>query len=155
MHNRIFLVSVTGGLAVILAWFLIDQYAAGFLFIIALTLVFSMLITADAAKNQHPQIFASLDNDARTIIVENLGTGPASGVKVRIIPDDTGYDIGTLAPDDLHRHELPSSVREAKAGVSWDIKDGGRTEKIFRLSGYAEETDSFRPMFPIFSWKGK
>lgn len=155
MQKNSILIVFFGLLAVIIIWFFVDAAAAGIVFIIAATLLISLEISADAARHMHPEIFASLTDDAQTVVVENLGTAPATSVNVRIIPDNLAYDIGDLAPDTTHKHELPVMVRDAKAAVSWVKNDGTRTEKIFRLSGYTSETDPLRPTFPLFSWKEK
>ncbi|MFH0966652.1 MAG: hypothetical protein V1862_03070 [Methanobacteriota archaeon] len=155
MQKSSILVAIFGIVAVIIAWFLVGSAAAGIIFIIAATLLLCLEISADAARHLHPEIFASLTDDAQTVVVENLGTAPATSIKVRIIPENITYEIGDLVPDTTHTYELPVMVREAKAAVSWDKMDGTRTEKIFRLSGYTEETDPLRPTFPLFSWKEK
>lgn len=140
---------------ILLCWLFVDAAAAGILTIIAATLIISLEISADAAKHMHPEIFAFLKEDAQTIVVENLGTALATSVSVRIIPDDIRYDIGEIRPDENHQYVLPVLVREAKAAVSWDKRNGEKTEKIFRLTGYADETDPMRPVFPLFNWKEK
>ena len=155
MQKNSILLASAGVLAVIIVWFFVDTAAAGIVFIIAATLLLSYEIYMDAAKHIHPEIYASLTDDAQTVIVENLGTAPATSVSVRIIPENITYVIGELAPDITHKYELPVMIKEAKAAVSWDKKDGTRTEKVFRLSGYAEETDPLKPTFPLFSWKEK
>jgi len=155
MNIRILITCGTGAAVVLGTWFFIDHVAAGFFFIIFLTLALSVAISDDAKKHLHPGLFVSLADDAQTVIVENLGTAPAQDVKVRIIPDDIRYEIGTLAPDEKHRYELPAVISRAKAAVSWERKDGTRSEKITRLSGYDEETDPLRPVFPLFNWKEK
>jgi len=155
MHNRRIVYLGVGLLAVLLTWFLVDSAAASIVFVIAGTLIICLEISEDAARHLHPEIFASIHDDAQTVIVENLGTAPAISVNVRIIPEDIRYEIGDLAPDTTHSYELPAMVREAKAAVSWVKKDGTRKEKIFRLSGYADESDPLRPTFPLFSWKEK
>jgi hypothetical protein len=155
MQKNSILIAIFGILVVIITWFLVDSAAAGIVFIIAATLLLSLEISADAARHLRPDIFASLTDDAQTVIIENLGTAAAKAVNVRIIPDNITYEIGELAPDTDHRFQLPVMIQEAKAAVSWDKKDGNRTEKIFRLSGYVNETDPLRPTFPLFSWKEK
>jgi hypothetical protein len=155
MQKNSILIGIIGILAVIIAWYFVDILAAGIVLIIVATLLFSYEIQADIAKHTHPRIFASLSDDAQAIIVENIGTAPASSVNVRIIPEDIRYEIGDLATDTSHRYDLPAMIREGKAAVSWVKKDGTRTETIFRLSAYDMKSDPFRPTFPLFSWKGK
>ena len=156
MNNKILITSVIGAVFVLLTFFFVDAVAAGIILILLLTVIMSLWISEDAARHPHPNISAFLADDAQTIIVENLGTAVATGVQVKIIPEEIRYEIGELAPDQKHQYQLPSMLREGKAAVSWEKKDGNRAEKIFRLSGYGESTaDPLRPSFPLFSWKGK
>ncbi|WP_319579594.1 hypothetical protein [uncultured Methanospirillum sp.] len=155
MNKNIVLTAVFGIIITLLLGFFFGQAAAGIAAVILLTILLAMAISEDAAKSAHPELSASLHEDAETVIVENLGTAPAKSTQVRIIPDDIRYEIGDLNPDSVHRYLLPSIVRNAKAAVSWERKDGSRTERIFRLSGYEDETDPLRPLFPLFNWKEK
>lgn len=155
MNKNILIIASFGILVTFLIGFSFSLAAAGIVLVVFLTLLLAMTISDDAAQHMHPDIFASLLSDAETIIVENLGTAVAKSVQVRIIPDDIRYEIGDLTPDTTHRYQLPAMVREAKAAVSWEKNDGTRVEKVFRLSGYVEEADPLRPVFPLFSWKEK
>lgn len=155
MHSKSIPTGIISIVAIFFTWFFIDSSAAGIVTIIAATLILSLEISADAAKHLHPEIIASLQSDDQTILIENIGTGSAEKIKVRIIPDGTSYDAGDLLPDTSHQYMLPECMREGKAAVSWEKKDGTRTEKIFRLSGYADESDPLRPVFPLFGWKEK
>ncbi|HWQ64240.1 MAG TPA: hypothetical protein VN429_07470, partial [Methanospirillum sp.] len=155
MNKNILVTVFLGIVLTLLSWFFIETAAAGIVAVIFLTILLVLLISEDAKKNAHPEISATLADDAETVIVENLGTAPARSVQVRIIPDDIRYEVGDLNPDSVHRYHLPSMLRNAKAAVSWEQKDGSRTERIFRLSGYEEETDLLKPIFPLFSWKEK
>ncbi|MDD1728090.1 MAG: hypothetical protein LUQ50_03345 [Methanospirillum sp.] len=155
MNQNIIIVSSLGILLTALAWLFIEPIAAGMVLIIVLTIILGMAISNDAARHMHPEIIAQLSEGADTVIVENIGTAPAKSVQVRIIPEDIRYDIGDLDTDSAHRHQLSTMVREAKAAVSWEKQDGTRTEKIFRLSGYADESDPLKPIFPLFGWKEK
>ena len=155
MNQNILIIASFGILVTFLTGFFFGLAATGIVLVVLLTLLLAMAISDDAAQHMHPDIFASLLNDAETIIVENLGTSVAKSVQVRVIPDDIRYEIGDLTPDSTHRYQLPAMVREAKAAVSWEKNDGTRIEKIFRLSGYTEEADPLRPVFPLFGWKGK
>lgn len=156
MNNKILITSVTGAVIVLLTLFFFGSEAAGIILILFLTLIMSVWISEDAARHLQPNIFAFLADDAQTIIVENSGTAVATSVQVKIIPEDIRYEIGELAPDQKHQYQLSSMLREGKAAVSWEKKDGTRAEKIFRLSGYGENSaDPLRPTFPLFSWKEK
>jgi len=155
MNKNILLTALLGIIITLLVGFFFEKAAAGIVAVILLTILLAMAISEDAAKSAHPEISASLFEDAETVIVENLGTAPAKSTQVRIIPDDIRYEIGDLNPDSVHRYRLPAMVRNAKAAVSWERKDGSRTERIFRLSGYEDETDPLRPLFPLFNWKEK
>jgi hypothetical protein len=152
-HPRSIQVGILSAIIIILAWILVEPAAAGILLIIAGTIIISLEISADAARHLHPEIFVSLKEDARTVWIENLGTAPAYAARVTIIPDDIRYEIGNLDPDQNHQYRLPEMVREARAAVSWEKKDGTRVEKFFELSGYSRETDPLKPTFPLFSWK--
>ena len=155
MNLRILLTAAAGICIVSGSWLFIDPSAAGILAILFFTLILSLWISADAARHLHPELFASLADDAQTIIVENMGTAPAVAVSVRLIPDDFRYEIGDLAPDTSHRQTLPGMIREGKAAVSWERRDKGRAEKFFSLCAYTTETDPLRPIFPLFNWKEK
>jgi hypothetical protein len=153
MNKKIVLFAFLAVALTLFAWFFFEPAAAGIVLVISVTILLAMMISEDATKNTHPEISVSLSDDAETVIVENIGTAPAKGVNVRIIPDDFRYEIGDLNPDSIHQVHLPSMVYNTKAGVSWERKDGTRTEKIFHMSGYEEESDPLRPIFPLFNWK--
>lgn len=155
MNKNILILAIFGFLVVFLIGIFFDFTAAEIVLVILLTLILAMAISNDAANHMHPEIFASLSSDAEVIIVENLGTAIARSVQVKIIPDDIRYEIGDLNPDSTHRYQTHAMLREAKAAVSWEKSDGTRTEKIFRLSGYADESDPLKPVFPLFNWKEK
>lgn len=155
MNLNIIVTAFLGIILCLLAAFYIEMAAAGIVAVIFFTILLVLFISEDAKKNAHPEISAVLADDAETVIVENLGTSPARSAQVRIIPDDIRYAIGDLNPDSVHRYRLPSMLRNAKAAVSWERNDGSRIERIFRLSGYEEETDLLKPIFPLFSWKEK
>lgn len=152
-HKRSLLIGIVSLLIVAAVWTFVEPAAAGIILIIAATVILCLEISEDAAKHIHPEIVVSLKEDARTVLIENLGTAPAHSVRVSIIPDEFNYEIGTLNPDSNHQNQLPKMLREGKALVSWEKKDGTRVEKYFWLSGYAQEADPLRPVFPLFSWK--
>jgi len=155
VNKNILLIAFLGTIITLLVGFFFELSAAGIVAIIFLAILLAIVISEDAKKYAHPEISISLSDDAQTVIIENLGTAPAKSTQVRIIPDDIRYEIGDLIPDSAHRFHLPSMVSSAKAAVSWERIDGSRTERIFRLSGYEEETDPLRPLFPLFNWKEK
>lgn len=133
----------------------IDVSAAGIIFVIVLTILMGYAISADAARHRHPELFVSLSDDARVIRVENLGTAPAKSVEVTVIPGEVHHPLGDILSDEIRSIELPTMMEEGKAVISWIKKDGNRNQKIFRLSGYLEETDPLRPVFPLFGWNDK
>ena len=155
MNLKIFLTIIIGIILTLGSILFIDITAGGIVLILMGTILMVQMISADAAKNLHPEIFASLSDDSRFVIIENPGTAPAQAVEMRVIPDDHHIIIGDIQMDETRKIALPTMLHEGKAIISWVKKEGVRTEKVFRLSGYERESDPLRPVFPLFSWKGK
>lgn len=155
MNNQILIISILGFCCTLIAAFFIDISAAGIILVIVLTILMGYAISADAARHRHPELFVSLSEDARTIRVENLGTAPATSVELTVIPGEVQHPLGDIQADEIRSIELPTMMEEGKAVISWIKKDGNRGRKIFRLSGYEEETDPLRPVFPLFGWSEK
>lgn len=155
MNLKIILTAIIGVLIAAISAYFIDMAAGSIILILAFTIVMVQAISADAAKNLHPEIFVSLSEDTQTIIIENLGTATAQSVEIKVIPDNHHFEIGDLGVDETRKVSLPKMVTEGKAAISWSGKEGARTEKIFRLSGYESASDPLRPVFPLFGWKGK
>lgn len=155
MNYKILIIAILGFSCTLAAAIFIDFSAAGIILVIVLTILMGSVISADAARHRHPELFVSLSEDARTVRVENLGTAPAISVELTIIPGKDLHPLGDIQADEIRSIELPAMMEEGKAAISWIKKDGSRNQKIFRLSGYLEETDPLKPAFPLFGWNNK
>jgi len=147
---RIFFVA-----AVILSLLLafVNIYLAGIAFIVFLVLIMTLAIMQDARLR--PDIWASLAEDAKGIILLNTGTAPAVRIHVALVPLDIEFDLPGLAVDAKSEHPLPGMVSDAKAVLTWENSVGERYSRTVRLSALGTEEDFLKPMFPMFGWKSQ
>lgn len=151
----VLLIASAGIVLTILFYLIQQQILAGIVIIITGTLLLGALISADAKKNARPILLADLSPNHREIILENTGTKAAERLMVTAAGIDEPWHVDRLEPDTTARLNLPKMVESLIVEVTYQVQDSPRKSKAFRLGMPEPEQDPFKPMFPLFSWKGK
>jgi hypothetical protein len=129
----------------------ISIYLAGIAFILLVALVMSLMIMQDTTFL--PQIEAQLREDAKAIVLTNVGNSPALRIHVALVPINIEYDVDTLAVDASHEYLLSSMIADVKAVITYANGKGQPFSVTFNLSSSGEEFEPLKPMIPIFGWK--
>ena len=154
-NYHILLIAFVGTGLTLLLYFMNQQILAGIVIIISGTLLLSAMISLDAAKNARPLILADLSPNHREIILENAGTSAAEKLEITAAGIDEPWHIDRLEPDTPIRLTLPKMVQSLIVEVTYQVQDNPRKSKAFSLGKFEPEQDPFKPMFPLFGWKGK
>ncbi|MCE5298236.1 MAG: hypothetical protein MUE45_07285 [Methanoregulaceae archaeon] len=142
------------GIALIVSVILliINIYIGGIAFIIFIALVMSGWIMEDSWM--HPNITASLRNEAKAVEFKNTGNAAAYAIHVAIIPYDIEFDIPLLKEDEKYLYAFGKMISEAKVMISFENEDKGRFSKTYMLSATGKSDDELlKPVFPLFKWK--
>jgi len=139
------------GILITLLLLLVSIYLAGIVFIILVALVMSLLIMQDTTFL--PQVEALLRDDAKAIVLTNVGNSPAHKIHVALVPMNLEYDVDTLAVDASHEYLLSSMIAEVKAVITYVNEKEQPFSVTFNLSSSGEEFEPLKPMIPIFGWK--
>ena len=67
-----------------IVFFFINIYLAGFVFVIFITVLMSLLIMQDSTSL--PEVTAALSEDAKTLILTNVGSAAAHRIHVTLVP---------------------------------------------------------------------
>ncbi len=143
-------VIVLGPILTIL-FFFINTYLAGFVFVIFVAVLMSLLILQDSLAL--PDITAALSEDAKTLILTNSGNAAAYRIHVTLVPADREFAIPSLGADESHTHPLGGMMTELKVVVRFENNLGQKYSQSFRLSALGGGYDPLKPLFPIFGWK--
>jgi hypothetical protein len=143
-------VLVLGPILTIL-FFFINIYLAGFVFVIFITVLMSLLIMQDSTSL--PDITAALSEDAKTLILINRGSAAARRIHVTLVPADREFELPSLGPDGSHTFPLGGMTTELKAVVRFENDQGREFSQSFRLSALGGENDPLKPLIPLFGWK--
>ena len=143
-------VLVLGPILTIL-FFFINIYLAGFVFVIFITVLMSLLILQDATSL--PEITAALSEDAKTLILTNVGSAAAHRIHVTLVPADREFEIPSLGADESHAHPLGGMMTELKVVIRFENNQGREFSQSFRLSALGGEYDPLKPLIPVFGWK--
>jgi hypothetical protein len=138
------------GLAITLILFLFNIYLAGITFILVITIFMSLLIMQDSVS--HPDVEASLSDDARSVILKNSGNAPALNIHVSLVPMDIGYDVPSLAVDETQSRQFDSMIQEVKVIITFENEEKNFFSKSCVLSAL-DTYDPLKPMIPMFKWK--
>ncbi|HIH27762.1 MAG TPA: hypothetical protein HA256_07320 [Methanoregulaceae archaeon] len=139
-------------LAITIILFFVNIYAAGTAAIIFIALVMSVWIMQDSQL--HPEIVATLRNEAKSLELRNQGNATAYALHVVIIPHDVELDIPMLGEEERYVYTFDKMVDEAKVVVSFTNEKKQQYKKTFLLSALGKsEDDLLKPMFPLFKWK--
>ncbi len=131
---------------------IVNIYIGGMAFIIFIVLLMSVWIMEDS--RMHPNVTATLNDEAKGVELKNDGNAPAYAIHVAIIPHDIEFDIPQLKEDEKYLYAFGKMISEAKVMVSFENEDKGRFSKTYLLSvtGTSDD-DLLRPAFPFFKWK--
>jgi len=153
MDSRQSLLIIIGAIACLVSGIFIDIFFAFGVAVIVGTLYMMLWIMQDAAYLPH--IVCSLSEDAKSVIVRNVGTAPARKIHVALVPLDIEFDIRELQPDEEEVYTLEKMIREAKAVVRYSLAESDQViENSYPISGIdGGAYDPLKPMFPIFGWK--
>ena len=139
-------------LAITIILLFVNIYAAGTAAIIFIALVMSVWIMQDSQL--HPEIVATLRDEAKSLELRNRGNATAYAIHVTIIPHDIELDIPMLGEEELYKHTFDKMITEAKVVVSFTNEKKYQYKKTFLLSPFGKSDDDLlKPMFPIFKWK--
>jgi len=102
----------------------------------------------------HPNITASLNDEAKSVELKNNGNASAYAIHVAIIPHEIEFDIPQLKEDEKYLYAFGKMINEAKVLVSFENEDKASFSKTYLLSatGISDE-DLLKPAFPFFKWK--
>ena len=127
-------------------------YIGGMAFIIFVVLLMSVWIMEDS--RMHPNITASLNDDAKSVELKNNGNAPAYAIHIAIIPHEIEFEIPQLMEDEKYLYSFGKMITEAKVMVSFENEEKDRFSKAYFLSatGTSDE-DLLKPAFPFFKWK--
>ena len=139
-------------LAITIILLFVNIYAAGTAAIIFIALAMSVWIMQDSQL--HPEIVATLRDEAKSLEFRNRGNAAAYAIHVTIIPHDIELDIPMLGEEERYKHTFDKMITEAKVVVSFTNEKKQQYKKTFLLSALGKsEDDLLKPMFPIFKWK--
>jgi hypothetical protein len=140
------------GLVVTVAFLFYNIYLGLIALIILGALIMSFRIMNDSV--QTPDIVAFLNEDAKSLVVRNVGNAGAYSIHVSVVPHNIEYDIASLDPDTRSIHPFDEMISEAKAVVRYKNQKGEEFSRSIRLSALGgDEDDILKPVFPLFKWK--
>ena len=150
--ERSYKILLSAALIVSFILLIFDIYIGGIAFIIFIALLMSVWIMQDS--RMHPDVTASLKNEAKAVELKNRGNATAYAIHVAIIPHDIEFDIPLLKEDEKYLYASDKMIREAKVVVSFENENKGRFSKTFLLSATGKSDDDLlKPAFPLFKWK--
>jgi len=150
MDKRSHIVLVLG-IAITILLLLFNIYLAGIVLVLVITLFMSLMIMQDSVS--HPDLDASLSEDAKAIILKNSGNATALHIHATLVPMDVEYDVPSLAVDATHTHPFDAMIQGVKVVVTFENEEKVVFSKSFALSALGNEYEPFKPMIPLFKWK--
>jgi hypothetical protein len=148
--ERNYKILLGAALVVCIILFTVNIYMGGMAFIIFIALLMSVWIMDDS--RMHPNISASLKDDAKGVDLINDGNASAYAIHVVIIPHDIEFDIPQLKEEEKYHYAFGQMIIEAKVMVSFENENKARFSKTYLLSATSDE-DLLKPAFPFFKWK--
>jgi hypothetical protein len=150
--ERNYKILLGAALVVCVILLIVNIYIGGMAFIIFIALLMSVWIMDDS--RMHPNITASLSDEAKAVELENNGNATAYAIHVAIIPHDIEFDIPQLKEDEKYLYAFGKMISEAKVMVSFENEAKGRFSKAYLLSSTGKsDEDLLKPAFPFFKWK--
>ena len=130
----------------------VNIYVAGMAAIIFIALLMSFWIMQDS--QHHPDVVATLRNEAKSLELRNRGNAAAYAIHVVVIPHDVSLDIPKLGEEERYEYTFDTMVNEAKVVVTFTNEKKDQYKKTYLLSALGtSDDDLLKPMFPIFKWK--
>jgi len=153
MDSRQSLLIIIGAIACLVSGIFIGIFFALGVAVIVGTLYMMLWIMQDAAYLPH--VVCSLSEDAKSIIVRNVGTAAAIRIHVALVPLNIEFDIKELRPDTEEVVTLEKMITQAKVVVRYTTAESDQIiENSYPISSIDGEVyDPLKPMFPIFGWK--
>jgi hypothetical protein len=140
------------GLIIAVALIFFNIYIGLIALVILATLVMSFRIMNDSV--QAPEIVAFLNEDAKSLVIKNVGNAAAHSIHVSVVPHNIEYDIASLEADTRNIHPFETMISEAKAVVRYKNQKGNEYSRSIHLSALGgDEDDILKPVFPLFKWK--
>ena len=131
--------------------FLLSVYLAGIALILTVALVMSLMIMQDSYF--HPDIVASMRDDAKAIVFRNSGNAAAVNIHVTLVPVNREFSLPSLAADETHEYILDSMAEDLKVVITFENEQNVAFSRSYPLSALGQEFEPLKPMVPIFSWK--
>lgn len=153
MDSRQSLLIIIGAIACLVSGIFIDIFFALGVAVIVGTLYMMLWIMQDAAYLPH--VVCSLSEDAKSVIVRNVGTAPARKIHVSLVPLDIEFDLKEIQPDEEEIFTLEKMITQVKVVVRYTAAESDQIiENSYPISSVdGGEYDPLKPMFPIFGWK--
>lgn len=139
------------GIALTIVLFFFNIYLAGIVFILMITVFISLMIMQDSVS--HPEMEASLAEDAKSLILKNSGNAPAFRIHVALVPMNTEYDVPILAVDQTHAHPFDTMIQDVKVVITFENEENLAFSQTYSLSSLGNQYEPFKPMIPMFKWK--
>jgi hypothetical protein len=140
-----------GGIILTIILFFVSIYLAGIVFIITAALVMSLAIMQDSSF--HPDIVATLREDAKAIIVRNSGNAMAGKIHMALVPVNREFDLPMLAAEETHEFPLDTMAEDIKVVITFENEQQQPFSRSYNLSAMGGEFEPLKPMIPIFKWK--
>ena len=138
-------------LLISLLLFFISIYLCMIGIIITAALVMSLLIMQDSSF--HPDIVATLREDAKAILFRNSGNATARNIHVTLVPVNREFDLQSLAVEETHEYLLDTMAEGIKVVVTFENEQNTGFSRAYSLSVTGDGFEPLRPMIPIFGWK--
>lgn len=140
------------GLVVTVVLFFLNIYIGLIALIILAALIMSFRIMNDSV--QTPDIVAFLSEDAKSLVIKNVGNAGAYSIQVSVVPHNIEYDIASLGVDARSVHPFETMISEAKAVVRYKNQKGEEFSRSIHLSALGgDDDDILKPVFPLFKWR--
>ena len=150
MDRKLQILLVAGILITILS-LLVSIYLAGFVFILLVAAVMSLMIMQDSTSL--PDLMAELSEDAKTIVIRNSGNAVATNIHVALVPANIEFDLPFLDVEATHQHPLDQMIIEVKVVIRFENEQGTHFSHTYPLSSLGNRFEPLKPMFPLFGWK--
>ncbi len=151
MDQKVAAIAVAGLLVTLAAYFFVDIYLAGIVFIFLVVIVMTLMMMADTRF--YPDIVAELREDAKAVILRNSGNAAALKIHAALVPLNIEFDLPSLAEEARFEYQVPSMIENVKVAVTFENEKGAAFSRTFNLNAIEGNFDPLKPMFPMFKWK--
>jgi hypothetical protein len=138
--------------AVTLGLFLVNIWFGLMAAVVFIALIMSVYIMQDTLG--HPDILATLKDEAKNLEIRNRGNATAFNLHVAVVPYNIEFDIPALQIDERYTHSFGRMVEQAKVIVTFQTENGTKYSKTYLLNAMGKgDEDLLKPYFPLFKWK--